>query len=66
MDNVQKEYYEKLNEEYKKWMSEYNELAENKAGNEIINKKLDELTEKHEEINKEFSKLTDKKTVDSK
>jgi len=61
MNNIQKEYYEKLNEEYKKWMSEYDELAENKAGNEIINKKLDELTEKHEEINKEFSKLTDKK-----
>ena len=42
-------------------MSEYEELAENKANSDKVNKKLDELTEKHEEINKEFSKITEDK-----
>ena len=46
-------------------MSEYEELAENKADSNEVNKRLDELTEKHEEINQEFSKMTDDKKITS-
>ena len=51
------EHYEKLQEDYKKLMSEYHELKEKGNNGNAIDEKLEELNNKHQEIAKEFSKI---------
>ena len=57
MELSQKEYYEKLHEDYKNLMSEYEELNEKGEDKAIITKKLIQLNEKHKEITQEYSKI---------
>ena len=54
--------YERLQDDYKKLLSEYEEIKSNQKddGNGVIAKKLEEIDSKHKEISVAFSKIEKK------
>ena len=60
MENPEVENYEQLHIDYKKLMSEYEDLKSENVDENILTKKLDEIQKKHKEITDVFSKLAPK------
>jgi hypothetical protein len=57
MISAELENYEKLQDDYKRLMSEYEELKNDEKGRDLIDKKLAEIMNKHKEITDAFSKI---------
>jgi hypothetical protein len=57
MISAELENYEKLQDDYKRLMSEYEELKKDEKGRDLIDKKLAEIKNKHKEITDAFSKI---------